>query len=74
MLCCRDFENLADVRLLKPISADAFAEHSRPTLTTQVIAPSTFRVVLADPAHTKANPAFSIWYAGCGTVVRHEET
>ena len=34
MLCCRQFEELTDVRLLKPVSIDAFAGHPRAALTT----------------------------------------
>jgi hypothetical protein len=63
MLYCRDFENLADVRLLKPVSANTFTGHSGPTLTSQVFHPCTVGMVLADPADAETDQTFGVHQA-----------
>jgi hypothetical protein len=58
--CCRDFEDLTDVRLLKPTRTDAFAGHARPTLTTQLLAPSPLGMIFAYPPDSEAGGAIRI--------------
>jgi hypothetical protein len=60
MLCCRNFENLADVRLLKSISPDTLTWHSCPALTSQVFRPCTAGMVFADPADAETELAIGI--------------
>ena len=41
------FDDLTDVRLLKPAGTDALAGHARPTLATQLVAPNPLRMITA---------------------------
>jgi hypothetical protein len=55
MASCRRFEDLADVRLLKPVSADTLARHARPALATQLVAPRPLGMILAYPTNSEAD-------------------
>jgi hypothetical protein len=61
MLCCRDFEHLTDVGLLKPVSTDTLAGHARPTLTTQLFALSSLGMIFAYPPHSEADGTIMVY-------------